>query len=167
MLLSQSSAIFDNLCQKMAFCSKTNVISKFFTQFSFVLCQKRNIFKNHNIGLQRPLASHLQKAVPHLDVAEDARVVHDAGRRRRELLPLQDPPPREEGLRLLELVEEGDLLQLLEQPELDDPLVEGDEPDAAVVELVYAVAAEIVQEQDDQMRFLIAPNISKTILCPN
>jgi hypothetical protein len=36
-----------------------------------------------------------------------------------------------------------------------------------VVELVYAVAAEIVQEQDDQMRFLIAPNISKTILCPN
>lgn len=78
----------------------------------------------------------------HLGIAKDARVLNDGLTRSDELLPLQDPPPGQEGLRLLELLEEGDLLQLFEQPELDLPLVQGHEPDSSMMELVDSVAAE-------------------------
>ena len=81
--------------------------------------------------------------MPHLGVAEDAGVLHDAETRCDELLPLQDPPPGQEGLRLLELLEEGDLLELLEEPELDLPLVQVHEPDTTVMELIDPVAAEV------------------------
>jgi len=84
----------------------------------------------------------------HFHVPEDARVLDEALTGGRELLPLQHPPPSQECFRLLELLEERNLLELLEQTKLDLPLVQGHEPDPAVMELVDAVAAEVNKNKD-------------------